>query len=168
MLLFFLFLRFGGTLQLFFIYFTFTEHTCNILYIILVDCHSWTPHCFCSVEGLLWGVEQRFELGPATQQADALLSEPRRTLLSHAAPSEPRRTLRATPHPICYPISIILFTRINQPYLYSSYWLFTYNTAYWGGDFSLITLIKKKIKFSSYRGKFREEQLQSHIWGRAS
>ncbi len=30
------------------------------------------------------------------------------------------------------------------------------------------TLIKKKIKFSSYIGKFRVEQLQSHIWGRAS
>jgi hypothetical protein len=30
------------------------------------------------------------------------------------------------------------------------------------------TLIKKKIKFSSYIRKFRVEQLQSHIWGRAS
>jgi len=30
------------------------------------------------------------------------------------------------------------------------------------------TLIKKKIKLSSYIGKFRVEQLQSHIWGRAS
>ncbi len=29
-------------------------------------------------------------------------------------------------------------------------------------------LIKKKIKFSSYIRKFRVEQLQSHIWGRAS
>jgi hypothetical protein len=50
------------------------------LYIILVECHSWSPHCFRSVEGLLvWGAEPRFELGPAIQQADALLSEPRRT-----------------------------------------------------------------------------------------
>ncbi len=32
------------------------------------------------MEGLLWGAEPRFELGPAGQQADALLSEPRRTL----------------------------------------------------------------------------------------
>jgi hypothetical protein len=30
----------------------------------------------------------------------------------------------------------------------------------------LPTLIKKKIKFSSYIRKFRVEQLQSHIWGR--
>ncbi len=30
------------------------------------------------------------------------------------------------------------------------------------------TLIKKKIKFSSYMRKFRVEQLQSHIRGRAS
>jgi hypothetical protein len=29
-------------------------------------------------------------------------------------------------------------------------------------------LIKKKIKFSSYIGKFRMEQLQSHIWPTAS
>jgi hypothetical protein len=34
-----------------------------------------------------------FELGPAIQQADTLLFEPCRTLLSHAAPSEPCRTL---------------------------------------------------------------------------
>jgi hypothetical protein len=32
------------------------------------------------VEGLLWGAEPRFELGPAVQQAGALLSEPHRTL----------------------------------------------------------------------------------------
>ncbi len=33
---------------------------------------------------------------------------------------------------------------------------------------SYVTLIKKRIKFFSYVGKFRMEQLQSHIWGRAS
>jgi hypothetical protein len=33
---------------------------------------------------------------------------------------------------------------------------------------SSTTLIKKKIKFSSYIGKFRVEQLQSHIWLTAS
>ncbi len=31
-----------------------------------------------------------------------------------------------------------------------------------------ITLIKKKIKFSSYKRKFRMEQLRSHIWLTAS
>ncbi len=44
------------------------------------------------------GAELRIELGPALQQADALPTEPRRTIKSHAAPSEPRRTIRATPH----------------------------------------------------------------------
>ncbi len=59
------------------------------LYILLVEYHSCFPHCIRSVEGLLWGVEPRFELGPAVQQADALLSEPRRThYLSHAAPRD--------------------------------------------------------------------------------
>jgi hypothetical protein len=38
-----------------------------------------------------------------------------------------------------------------------------------GGSVELTsTLIKKKIKFSSYIRKFRVEQLQSHIRGRAS
>ncbi len=32
----------------------------------------------------------------------------------------------------------------------------------------LSTRIKKKIKFSSFIWKFRVEQLQSHVWGRAS
>jgi hypothetical protein len=32
---------------------------------------------------------------------------------------------------------------------------------------SMYALIKNIIKFSSYIGKFRVEQLQSHIWGRA-
>ncbi len=35
---------------------------------------------FRSVEGLLWGAGPRFEIGPALQQADALLSEPCRIL----------------------------------------------------------------------------------------
>ncbi len=60
--------------------FTLTEYAYNILYMILVECHSWSPHCFRSVEGLTWGDEPRFELGPAVQPADALLSKPRRTL----------------------------------------------------------------------------------------
>jgi hypothetical protein len=33
---------------------------------------------------------------------------------------------------------------------------------------TIITQIKKKIKFYSYLRKFREEQLQSHKWGRVS
>jgi hypothetical protein len=37
---------------------------------------SCCPHGFRSVEGLLWGAEPRFELGPALQQADDLLYEP--------------------------------------------------------------------------------------------
>ncbi len=46
--------------------------------------NSCFPHSFRSVEGLLSGVKPRFELGPALQQADALLSEPRSsTFLSH-------------------------------------------------------------------------------------
>jgi hypothetical protein len=55
------------------------------------------PHFFRSVEGLLWGAEPRFELGPALRQADALLCEPRRTLEPRRTP-EPRRTLRANSH----------------------------------------------------------------------
>ncbi len=35
-----------------------------------------------------------------------------------------------------------------------------------GGGYD--TLMKKKIKFSSYIRKFRWDQVQSHIWGRAS
>ncbi len=80
-------------LPLFLFIFTLTEHIYNILSIILVECHSLSPHCFRSVEGLLWGAEPRFELGPAIQQADALLSEARRTLKASPHPSEPRRTL---------------------------------------------------------------------------
>ncbi len=42
---------------------------------------------------------------------------------------------------------------------------------YWGTVHSTYrvnygTLIKKKVKFSSYRRNFRWERLQSHIWGR--
>jgi hypothetical protein len=41
---------------------------------------SCCPHGYRSVEGLLWGAEPRLELGPALQQADALLYEPRHKL----------------------------------------------------------------------------------------
>ncbi len=50
------------------------------------------PHCTSLSRGPLWGAEPGFELGPAVQQADALLFELRRTLMSCAAPYELRRT----------------------------------------------------------------------------
>jgi len=44
-------------------------------------------HCLLAqVEKPPWGAEPRFELGPALQQADALPSELRRTLVSYVAP----------------------------------------------------------------------------------
>ncbi len=59
-------------------------------------------------EDLHWGVETRFELGAALQQPDALPTEPRRTLLSHATscwstphPTDPRRTLLSHTAPYC-------------------------------------------------------------------
>jgi hypothetical protein len=67
-------------LPLFLFVFTLTEHTYNILYIILVVATLDLLIAFRSVESLLWGAEPRFELGPAILQADSLLSEPRRTL----------------------------------------------------------------------------------------
>jgi hypothetical protein len=72
-------LRFGGTLPLFLFIFTLIEQTYNILYILLVSTTLVVLIAFRSVEGLLWGAEPRFELGPAVQQAGALLSEPHRT-----------------------------------------------------------------------------------------
>jgi hypothetical protein len=53
---------------------------------LLVEYHSCCPHCFSLGRGLLWGDVPRYELGPAVQQADALVSEPPHTLVS-------------TPHP---------------------------------------------------------------------
>jgi hypothetical protein len=45
------------------------------------------PHRLCAQWGKLpCGAEPRIELGHALQQADALPTEPRRPLLSHAAP----------------------------------------------------------------------------------
>ncbi len=86
---FFFFERFGGTLPLF--WYIFYINRAYIQYFIYdtrrVPLLFSSFFCFCSVEGHLWGAEPRFELGPAVQQADALLSEPRRTL------TEPRRTL---------------------------------------------------------------------------
>ncbi len=91
----------AGTLLVFlFILFIFyINRAYNILYVILVECRSCSPHCFRSVEGQQWGAEPRFELGPAVQQADALLSEPRRTLRA-------TQHHKATPHPCfccCWP-----------------------------------------------------------------
>ncbi len=72
---------FGSTLPFFFIYFYINRADIQYLYKLLVEYryHSCS-HCFRSVQGLVWGAEPRFEFGPALQQADALLSEPRRTL----------------------------------------------------------------------------------------
>ncbi len=64
----------GGMLPFFFKLFHINR--AYIQYFYIVDCRS----CFRSAEGFLWGAEPRYELGPASQQADALLSEPRRTL----------------------------------------------------------------------------------------
>jgi hypothetical protein len=56
-------------MPLFFLFIsTLTEHTYNILCIILAECRSWSL-IFRSVEGLLWSAEPRFEFGPALQQA---------------------------------------------------------------------------------------------------
>ncbi len=63
-----------------FIYYTLMKHTYNILYMQFVECRYYFLHSFRSVEGLPWDAEPRFELGPALQQADAQLSEPRSTL----------------------------------------------------------------------------------------
>jgi hypothetical protein len=59
---------------LFIYFYIYRAYIQYFLYIILVECHSWSPHCFRSVEVLYWGAEPRFEPGPAIQQADALLS----------------------------------------------------------------------------------------------
>jgi hypothetical protein len=53
----------------------------NRLYLLLVEYRTLLLSAWLrSVEGLLCGAEPRFELGPALQEADALLPEPRRTL----------------------------------------------------------------------------------------
>ncbi len=72
---------------LFIYYLSLSEHTYNIYIYNSSRTASCCLHSFRSVEGLLWGAEPRFELGPALQQADALLIVPRRTLIV------PRRTL---------------------------------------------------------------------------
>ncbi len=64
-------------LPLFLFIFTLFEQTYNgYIYGTTRRVPSCCPHGFRSVEGLLWGAEPKFELGPAVQQADALLSEP--------------------------------------------------------------------------------------------
>ncbi len=65
----------------FFFYFTLSEHTYNIYIYNSSRTRSCCLHRFRSLEGLLWGAEPRFELGPALQQADVLLFVPRRTLI---------------------------------------------------------------------------------------
>jgi hypothetical protein len=71
-----IFLRFGGMLQLlFFILQYFLRAYIHYLFMLHVDV-SWLA---LDIVGLLWGAEKRLELGPALQQAEALLLEPRRT-----------------------------------------------------------------------------------------
>jgi hypothetical protein len=64
------------------LFYTLSEHTYNIYMYNSSITASYCLHRFFSVEGLLWGAEPRFELGPALQQAVALLFVPRRTLCS--------------------------------------------------------------------------------------
>ncbi len=72
--------------------FTLFEQRYNIdIYYSSSTVPSCCPHGFRSVKGLLWGAEPRFELGPALQQGDALLFEPRRT-------QKPRSTLDLHQH----------------------------------------------------------------------
>ncbi len=73
-----------GKLPLFFTYFTLSEHTYNIYLYNSSRTTSCCLHRFRSVEGLLWGAEPRFELGPAFQQ----FFKPTRYYLCHAAPQE--------------------------------------------------------------------------------
>jgi hypothetical protein len=68
-----LFLNFRGKLSL--LQYRYHSYICNSS--STASCYL---HRFCSVEGLLWGLEPRFELGPVLQQSDALLFVPRRTL----------------------------------------------------------------------------------------
>ena len=70
-----------------FVYFSIFFHTIHSFIHPFAEGPLLFPHCSSLSRGPPWGAEPGFELGPAVQQADALLSEPRRTL------SEPRRTL---------------------------------------------------------------------------
>jgi hypothetical protein len=62
-----------------FIYFYINQADMQFLYTLLVEYHSCFPHCFRSVDGLLWDAKLRVNLVPALQQADTPLSEPCRT-----------------------------------------------------------------------------------------
>jgi hypothetical protein len=65
---------------------------------VLIEYHSWYFHCFRSASS---GVPSReFELGPAVQQVDALLSEP-------------------PPHPKATQHHRVLIVRVNMNYLYA-------------------------------------------------
>jgi hypothetical protein len=83
-----------------FIYFYNNRSNIQYLYILLIEYYSCYPHCFRSVESLLWGAEPSFEPGPALQQADALLYEPgcRLFAMPHPIWSTPHPDL-TTPHP---------------------------------------------------------------------
>jgi hypothetical protein len=76
---------FGGRMPLFlFIFHTFIQSHLSV-----IICRSFSPslhHLSAQWEKPPCGAEPRIELGPASQQADALPIEPRRTILNYAAP----------------------------------------------------------------------------------
>jgi hypothetical protein len=74
-------------MPLFFIYIIFNNHSHNTIIHSFILHLSPRPHRFFAQQGdPPWDAEPRIELGPALQQADALSTELRRTLLSYAAP----------------------------------------------------------------------------------
>ncbi len=87
-----------ATLFVYFSYFITFIHSFNHIHTIhLSIAFRWGLSPFLHRLSAQWerppcGAEPRIELGPALQQADALPTEPRRTILSHAAP------FWATPH----------------------------------------------------------------------
>jgi hypothetical protein len=90
----YIFARFGGLMPLFLIYYFLSNATYSF---ITYHNHRGTlrnHHRFRSEEGPPRGAGAGIEPRPAVQQADSLLSEIRRNLLSYAAP------YRAIPHPI--------------------------------------------------------------------
>ncbi len=76
-------IRFGGITPLFYNFF---HYRADIQYLYYSSSTFLLSSRLPLGWGLLWGAGPIFELVPALQQAEALLSEPRRTLLSHAAP----------------------------------------------------------------------------------
>ncbi len=140
------------------IYYYINRADIQYLYILLGEYHSCYLHCLRLVEGLLWGAEPRFELGPAVQQADAQLSKPRRTLRlaphpkSRAAPSS--RTA-----PIKYPIlryeasahpSVCFLFLLVVPFLYN-WGNIHFDPACWE-NLLYQKRVKNLVRFTLYQG----------------